>query len=104
MRFYNRQHHHYWGIDLHAKTMYASLVPWPKKAPPLKWHRVSLKCLLEAVPKCRGSPAVAGDLVRMWIEVHQPDVAPEVAEHEDDLIGRGDWRSAWKVRGHQHFG
>ena len=40
----------------------------------------------------------------MWIEVHQPDVAPEVAEHEDDLIGRGDWRRAWKVRGHHHFG
>ncbi len=40
----------------------------------------------------------------MWIEVHQPDVAPEIAEHEDDLSGRGDWRSARKIRGHQHFG
>jgi hypothetical protein len=28
---------------------------------------------------------------------------PEVAEHEDDLIGRGDWRGAWKVGRHQHF-
>jgi hypothetical protein len=30
----------------------------------------------------------------MSIEFHQPDIASEVAEHEDDLIGRGDWRSA----------
>jgi len=35
----------------------------------------------------------------VWIEVHQPDVAPVVAEHDDDLIGRRDRRSAWKVRG-----
>jgi hypothetical protein len=50
-----------------------------------------------------GSPAVAGELVRMWTEFHQPDVAPEVAEHEDDLVGRGNRRGAWKIRGHQHF-
>src|SRR5262245_41025383 len=48
------------------------------------------------------SRAVAGDLVRMWIEVHHPDVAPEVAKHEDDLIWRGDWRSSREVRRYQH--
>jgi len=24
MRFYNRQHRHYCGVDLHARTMYIS--------------------------------------------------------------------------------
>ena len=35
----------------------------------------------------------------MWIEFHQPDVPSEVAEHEDDLIGRGDWRRADRYAG-----
>ena len=26
MRFYNRQHHHYCGIDLHVKTMYICIL------------------------------------------------------------------------------
>jgi len=26
MRFYNRQHRHYCGIDLHVKTMYVCLL------------------------------------------------------------------------------
>ena len=68
------------------------------------WKQVKRTARPPTISKFLGSPAVAGDLVRVWIEVHQPDVAPEVAEHEDDLIGRRDRRSAWKVRGHHHFG
>jgi hypothetical protein len=58
---------------------------------------------VEAVSKCRGSPAVAGELVRMSIEFHQPDVAPEVAEHEDDLIGRRDGCCSTEERRHHHL-
>src|SRR3954471_22534773 len=37
------------------------------------------------------------------LDVDQPDIPPEVAEHEDDLPGCGDRRRSGKIGGHQHF-
>jgi hypothetical protein len=59
-------------------------------------------------PRCRAlidEIDLPGDDVVLVVtrQIHQPDVAPEVAEHEDDLIRCGDWRGTWKVCGHQHF-
>jgi len=65
MRFYNRQHHHYCGIDLHVKTMYVCILD---AAGQVLVHRnvPSTPAFLEIVAPYRTELVVAAECMFTW--------------------------------------
>src|SRR5207253_8790020 len=66
MRFYNRQHRHYCGIDLHVKTMYICILD---SAGQVLVHRnvpPTPAALLETVPPYRDDLVVAAACMFAW--------------------------------------
>ena len=66
MRFYNRQHHHYCGIDLHVKTMYVCILD---TAGQVLVHRnvpSTPEAFLEVVAPYRDDLVVAAECMFTW--------------------------------------
>src|SRR3990172_4503540 len=66
MRFYTKQHRHYCGIDLHARTKYVFVLD--QTAPDLvhKNLRASPEELLAAVAPCRDELVIAVECIFPW--------------------------------------
>src|SRR3954451_7490095 len=64
-----------------------------------RFHVFAAESRLDASPATR----LTSRSLRTRVELHQPDVAPEIAEHQDDLVVGCEWRSPRKVRGHHHL-
>ena len=66
MRFYNRQHRHYCGIDLHVKTMYICILD---SAGQILVHRnvkSTAEAFLEIVAPYREDLVVAAECMFTW--------------------------------------
>lgn len=66
MRFYNRQHHHYCGIDLHVKTMYVCI---PDSTGQVLVHRnvtATPAAFLEIIAPYRDDVVVAAECMFTW--------------------------------------
>jgi len=66
LRFYNRQHRHYCGIDLHVKTMYVCILD---AAGPVRLHRnlpSTPEAFLEVVGPYRDDLVVAAECMFTW--------------------------------------
>ena len=59
MRFYNRQHRHYCGIDLHVKTMYTGILDTTGQVLVNRNVKSTPEAFLEIVAPYRFDPVVA---------------------------------------------
>jgi len=66
MRFYNGQHRHWCGIDLHAKTMYVCILDADGQVLVHKNLRATSAAFLEAVAPYREGLVVAVECVYLW--------------------------------------
>ena len=66
MRFYNRQHRHYCGIDLHVKTMYVCILDARGQVLRASQRPVDPEALLEASAPYRDDLVVAAECMFTW--------------------------------------
>ena len=66
MRFYNRQHHHYCGIDLHVKTMYVCILDAAGQVLVHRNVKSTPEALLEIVAPYREDLVVAAECMFTW--------------------------------------
>jgi hypothetical protein len=66
MRFYNRQHHHYCGIDLHVKTMYVCILDTAGHVLVHRNVKSTPEAFLEIVAPCREDLVVAAECMFTW--------------------------------------
>src|SRR3989442_1419047 len=66
MRFYNRQHRHYCGIDLHVKTMYVCILDATGQVLVHRNVRTTPAVFLEIVARCRDDLVVAAECMFTW--------------------------------------
>ena len=66
MRFYNGQHQHWCGIDLHARTMYACILDSQGEALVHKNLKATPEAFLEAIAPYREGLVVAVECVYVW--------------------------------------
>jgi transposase len=66
MRFYNRQHRHYGGIDLHVKTMYVCILDAGGQVLVHRNVKSSPEALLETVEPYRDDLVVAAECMFTW--------------------------------------
>jgi len=66
MRFYNRQHRHYCGIDLHVKTMYVCVLDTTGQVLVHRNVPSTPKALLEVVAPYRDDLVVAAECMFTW--------------------------------------
>jgi hypothetical protein len=66
MRFYNRQHRHYCGIDLHVKTMYICILDTTGQVLLHKNFKSTPQHFLEAVGPFRDDLVVAAECMFTW--------------------------------------
>ena len=66
MRFYNRQHRHYCGIDLHVKTMYVCILDATGQVLVHRNVPSTPEALLEVVAPYRDDLVVAAECMFTW--------------------------------------
>src|SRR3989304_6272290 len=66
MRFYNGQHRHYCGIDLHAKSMYVCILDASGTVLAHRNLRSEPKAFLDLVPPSRDALVVAAECTFTW--------------------------------------
>jgi len=66
MRFYNRQHRHYCGIDLHVKTMYVCILDAAGQVLVHRNVKATPEALLEIVAPYRDDLVVAAECMFTW--------------------------------------
>lgn len=66
MRFYNRQHRHYCGIDLHVKTMYVCILDGTGQVLLHKNFKSTPQAFLEAVGPFRDDLVVTAECMFTW--------------------------------------
>ena len=66
MRFYNRQHRHYCGIDLHVKTMYVCILDATGQVLVHRNVKSTPEAFLEAVAPYRDDVVVAAECMFTW--------------------------------------
>jgi len=66
MRFYNRQHRHYCGIDLHVKTMYVCILDAAGQVLVHRNVKASPEAFLETVAPYRDDQVVAAECMFTW--------------------------------------
>jgi transposase len=66
MRFYNRQHRHYCGIDLHVKTMYLCMLDSTGQVLLHKNVKTTPQAFLEAIGPFRDGLVVAAECMFTW--------------------------------------
>jgi hypothetical protein len=66
MRFYNRQHRHYCGIDLHVKTMYVCILDTAGEVPVHRNVKSTPEALLEIIAPYREDLVVAAECMFTW--------------------------------------
>src|SRR5437879_3144770 len=66
MRFYNRQHRHYCGIDLHVKTMYVCILDAAGQVLVHRMVKSSAETSLEIVAPYRDDLVVAAECMFTW--------------------------------------
>jgi hypothetical protein len=66
MRFYNRQHHHYCGIDLHVKTMYVCILDAAGQVLVHRNVKSTPDAFLEVVAPYRDDLVVAAESMFTW--------------------------------------
>ena len=66
MRFYNRQHRHYCGIDLHVKTMYVCILDAAGHALVHRNVKSTPEAFLEIVAPYRDDLVVAAECMFTW--------------------------------------
>ena len=66
MRFYNRQHRFYCGIDLHAKTMYVVIIDQAGEVLLERNVRADAKVFLDLITPYRSDVAVAVECIFTW--------------------------------------
>ena len=67
MRFYNRQHRHYCGIDLHVKTMYVCILNATGQVLVHRNVPSTPEALLEVVAPYRDDLVVAAECMFTWV-------------------------------------
>src|SRR5256712_12339549 len=66
MRFYNRQHRHYCGIDLHVKTMYICILDSAGQVLVHRNVKSTPEAFLEVVAPYRADLVVAAECMFTW--------------------------------------
>ena len=66
MRFYNRQHRHYCGIDLHVKTMYVCILDSAGQVLVHRNVKSTPEAFLEIVVPYREDLVVAAECMFIW--------------------------------------
>ena len=66
MRFYNRQHRHYCGIDLHVKTMYVCILDAAGQVLVHRNVKSTPEAFLEVVAPYRDDLVVAAECMFTW--------------------------------------
>jgi transposase len=66
MRFYNRQHRHYCGIDLHVRTMYICILDTSGQVLLHRNFKATPQAFLEAVEPFRDDLVVAAECMFTW--------------------------------------
>ena len=66
MRFYNRQHRHYCGIDLHVKTMYICILDAGGQVLVHRNMKSTPEAFLEAIAPYRDDLVVAAECMFTW--------------------------------------
>ena len=66
MRFYNRQHRHYCGIDLHVKTMYVCILDATGQVLVHRNVRSTPEALLEVLAPYRDDLVIAAECMFTW--------------------------------------
>ena len=66
MRFYNRQHRHYCGIDLHVKTMYVCILDATGQVLVHRNMKSTPEALLETIAPYRDDLVVAAECMFTW--------------------------------------
>ena len=66
MRFYNRQHHHYCGIDLHVKTMYVCILDAAGQVLVHRNLKSTPEAFLEVVAPYRNDLVVSAECMFTW--------------------------------------
>jgi len=66
MRFYNGTHQYWWGIDLHARTMYVCILDAQGQVLVHKNLRADPGTFLEAIAPCREGLVVAAECIFTW--------------------------------------
>jgi len=66
MRFYNRQHRHYCGIDLHVKTMYVCILDGAGQVLVHRNMKSSPEAFLETIAPYRDDLVVAAECMFTW--------------------------------------
>jgi hypothetical protein len=66
MRFYNRQHRHYCGIDLHVKTMYVCIVDSAGQVCVHRNVKATPAAFLEIIAPYRQELVVAAECMFTW--------------------------------------
>jgi hypothetical protein len=101
MRFYNRQHRHYCGIDLHVKTMYICILNSAGQVVVHRNVKSTPAALLEAIAPYRDGLVVAAECMFTWYWLADvcaaeglPFVPGHGAGHEGHPWGEGEERQA----------
>src|SRR5918995_1772655 len=84
MRFYNRQHRHYCGIDLHVKTMYVCILDATGQVRLHRNVKSNPEALLETIAAYRDDLVVAAECMFTWYwlaDVCAADGIPFVLGH-----------------------
>jgi hypothetical protein len=84
MRFYNRQHRHYCGIDLHVKTMYVCILDAAGQVLVHRNVKSTPAAFLETVAPYREDLVVAAECMFTWYwlaDVCAAEAIPKVANH-----------------------
>ena len=66
MRFYNRQHRHYCGIDLHVKTMYICILNAAGQVCVHRNVKSTSQAFLETIAPYRDDLVVAAECMFTW--------------------------------------
>jgi len=66
MRFYSKQHKHYCGVDLHAKTMYVCIINQEARIVKQKNIKSNPAAFLKAVDKYRDDLVVSAECMFTW--------------------------------------
>ena len=71
MRFYNRQHQHYCGIDLHVKTMYVCILDATGQVLVHRNVPSTSAAFLEVAGPYRADLAVAAECMFTWFSMEK---------------------------------
>ena len=66
MRFYSKQHKHYCGVDLHAKTMYMCIIDQEVRIVKQKNIKSNPAAFLKAIDKYRDNLVVSAECMFTW--------------------------------------